>query len=58
MGWFKIKIMLELLNTEELRNISGGHDGTAYEIGKAIGDGIKRGAIIFGVVVAFFAPKS
>ncbi|MBP7172977.1 MAG: hypothetical protein KBA33_02775 [Cloacibacterium sp.] len=50
--------MLELLNTEELRNISGGHDGTAYEIGKAIGDGIKRGAIIFGVVVAFFAPKS
>ncbi len=44
---------LKLLSKEELLEIGGGHDGTAYEIGKAIG----KALIIVATIGYFLTPK-
>jgi bacteriocin-like protein len=46
------------LNDQELNEIIGGHDGTAYQVGKAAGEVVKFVSTCAFIVVAFFMPKS
>lgn len=45
---------LKLMSKNELIETNGGHDGTAYELGRAVA----KGLIMAATVLAFFAPKS
>lgn len=42
-------ITLQRLSNEELLTINGGHDGTAYNVGKALGEGIAAGLKLIGL---------
>jgi hypothetical protein len=46
------------LNNKELIETIGGHDGTAYQVGKAAGEVVKFVSTCAFIVVAFFVPKS
>lgn len=45
--------MLLELNKQELLLIEGGHDGEAYNAGKNFGIGLKKTAVLIGIL-AFF----
>jgi hypothetical protein len=43
----------ETLSMFEMQFIDGGHDGTAYEIGQAVGHGIRAIREVAGAVAVF-----
>lgn len=49
---------LSSLSYEEEIFINGGHDGVAYQVGKAAGEVVKFVSTCAFVVVLFFTPKS
>ncbi|HFK5575437.1 hypothetical protein KRE40_16365 [Elizabethkingia meningoseptica] len=46
---------LKSLTVTELKEINGGHDGTAYEIGKAVGTTVKYARYVALAVSFFFS---
>ena len=40
---------LQLLNSEECKNINGGHEGTAYNIGVFVGNVLEVAVTVSGV---------
>ncbi|CAM3430711.1 hypothetical protein [Empedobacter stercoris] len=49
--------MLKNLTKDEMINIDGGHDGTAYEAGAAVGKFLNKAAVVIGLVAVFIIPK-
>ncbi|WP_312081835.1 hypothetical protein [Empedobacter sp.] len=49
--------MLQKLSNEEMININGGHDGTAYNAGKAVGEAITKVGAFLGVIAYIIVPK-
>jgi hypothetical protein len=46
------------LNNQELIDTIGGHDGTAYQVGKAAGEVVKFVSTCAFIIVSIFMPKS
>ncbi|MDP1842006.1 MAG: hypothetical protein Q8K64_01205 [Sediminibacterium sp.] len=52
------KFGMTSLSLIETVNVNGGHDGTAYHIGKAAGEVVKFVSTCAFIVIAIFTPKS
>lgn len=46
------------LTLNEIKTINGGHDGTAYEAGKMLGQAVTKAAVLIGLAVLILSPKS
>jgi len=49
---------VEAISDIETKEIDGGHDGVAYQIGQGLGKAVVFTVTVVGFVALFFVPKS